>query len=141
MKFGTMLSDMLPSVWRPLATIRYPKERQAPPIRLRGKLTWNPEACIGCGLCEKDCPSQALELIVIDKAEKRFAMRYHIDRCTFCAQCVFSCRQSCLQLDPDSWELAATSPERFVIYFGEPENVRAAMAVPSAERSKQGQAT
>ena len=138
MRIGTMLSDILRGIVQPVATELYPFERREPPARLRGKLVWDPSSCIGCGLGEKDCPAEALRLIVIDKKAKRFAMRYHIDRCTFCAQCVQSCRQGCLQMDPAAWELAALDPGSFVIYYGEPENVHTALADQSADHPSPG---
>ena len=96
-KLGTMLGDVMRSLFRSPATELYPFVRKPSPDRLRGKLVWEPEKCAGCMLCVKDCPSDAIELIVLDKVKKRFVLRYHADRCTFCAQCVVSCRFDCLQ--------------------------------------------
>ena len=93
MKLTTMWKDALSSLFKPAATQRYPFVRREAPEHLRGQLHWDPSACTGCGLCAKDCPADALEVIVLDKKAKRFVMHYHVDRCTFCAQCVSSCRQ------------------------------------------------
>ena len=41
---------------------------------LRALLQFNPEKCTGCGVCVKDCPAEALELITLDKASKRFVL-------------------------------------------------------------------
>jgi formate hydrogenlyase subunit 6/NADH:ubiquinone oxidoreductase subunit I len=123
-----MLKDIsLALVQRPV-TERYPRVRRPTPDSLRGHLLWNPEKCTGCGLCVTDCPSAALELIVLDKKAKRFVLHYQVDRCTFCAQCVQSCRQGCLSLSADAWELAALSKEAFKVYYGEEEDVREALA-------------
>jgi formate hydrogenlyase subunit 6/NADH:ubiquinone oxidoreductase subunit I len=123
MRLGTMLSDVLRSAWRKPATREYPYVVRAAPIRLRGKLIWNPEKCTGCGLCSKDCPSDAITLVVNDKQTKTFVMRYNLDRCTFCAQCVQNCRFKCISLANDQWELAALSRDTFTIYYGKPEKV------------------
>jgi formate hydrogenlyase subunit 6/NADH:ubiquinone oxidoreductase subunit I len=56
---------------------------------------------------------------VIDKKEKRFVLRYHVDRCIFCAQCVHSCMQGSLEMRSDVWELAALDKEHFTILFGD----------------------
>jgi len=118
-----MLGDVLQSLFRRPVTRRYPFEWKAAPGRLRGKLTWNPERCTGCALCNKDCPSNAIELITLDKKSKRFVMRYHVDRCTFCAQCVENCRFDCLGMSSEQWELAALSKEPFTIYYGKDADV------------------
>jgi len=123
-----MLGDILrPLVHRPV-TERYPFERREAPPRLRGKLIWNPQKCTGCALCNKDCPSNAIELITLDKASKRFVMRYHVDRCTFCAQCVQNCRFGCLSTSNQEWELAALKKEAFTIYYGNDADIESALA-------------
>jgi formate hydrogenlyase subunit 6/NADH:ubiquinone oxidoreductase subunit I len=71
----------------------------------------------------KECPADALELITLDKKAKQFVMRYHVDRCTYCAQCVQNCRFECLEMAPDEWELAATSKQPFTIYYGDEADV------------------
>jgi formate hydrogenlyase subunit 6/NADH:ubiquinone oxidoreductase subunit I len=117
MKLGAMLKDISTALVKRPITEKYPFTRRAVPERLRGRLVWNPAACTGCGLCATDCPANALEVLVLDKKAKRFVVTYHVDRCTFCAQCVHSCRQGCLQMEADEWELAALARKSFVLTF------------------------
>jgi formate hydrogenlyase subunit 6/NADH:ubiquinone oxidoreductase subunit I len=132
MKIGAMLGDVVQSLFKQPVTERYPFEHKPTPERLRGELFFDPTKCVGCQLCIKDCPSDALELITIDKAAKRFVMRYHIDRCTFCAQCVQNCRFACLGMSDKKWELAALKKEAFTVYYGRDEDVQAFLAKESA---------
>lgn len=141
MKIGSMLVDILRSLVRPPATQIYPSERRPAPDRLRGKLYWNPAQCAGCCLCSKDCPADAIEIITIDKQNKRFVMRYHADRCTYCAQCVKNCRFNCLQMSPEDWELAATTMQAFTVYYGDEHDLRCLVerdAQPNAEPAETG---
>ena len=128
MKIATMFSDVIGSLWKKPATVQYPFERVEAPVRLRGKLEWDPDKCTGCNLCSKDCPADAIEIITIDKKAKRFVMQYHIDRCTYCAQCVESCRFSCIEMTDDQWELAATNKVPFEVSYGREEDLAEAMA-------------
>jgi formate hydrogenlyase subunit 6/NADH:ubiquinone oxidoreductase subunit I len=143
MKLGTMLWDVIGSLFRRPVTQNYPAVRQAAPERLRGKLQWNPEKCTGCSLCAKDCPSNAIEVLTIDRARRQFVIRYHMDRCTFCAQCVANCRFKCMGMSAEQWELAALKKEPFELYYGEDEHVdlilgRLAEEAASAEAQTAG---
>ncbi|MBK6328030.1 MAG: 4Fe-4S binding protein [Chloroflexi bacterium] len=128
MKIATMLGDVWQSIWQRPITQKYPFERLEAPVRLRGKLHWNPEKCTGCALCNKDCPANAIEIITVDKKEKRFVMKYHMDRCTYCAQCVESCRFSCIEMSDEEWELAATDKTPFTVTYGTENDLREFMA-------------
>ncbi len=128
MSLGTMLSDIYTSLFKHPVTQRYPFERLEAPAHFRGKVSWNPDTCNGCCLCTKDCPARALEVITIDKKNKQFVMRYHADRCTYCSQCVQTCRFKCLGMSDKQWELAALSKEPFTVYYGHDSNIEAALA-------------
>ena len=129
---GAMIGDILSSLFKKPSTQLYPFERKPAPERLRGKLIWDPSKCTGCQLCIKDCPSDALELIVLDKVAKRFVLKYHVDRCTFCAQCVQTCRFKCLNMSNEQWELASTQKEPFTVYYGDDADVENILANASA---------
>ena len=137
MKAVTMLGDVLRSLFHRPVTRRYPFERREPPQHLRGQLRWDDTKCIGCGLCAQDCPAQAIEIITVDKKEKRFVLRYHLDRCLFCSQCVESCRRDCLSLSNDRWELAARTTEPFTLVYGREANVQAAETTPPSPKADQ----
>ena len=122
-----MLRDIVGAMFQKPITEVYPFERVDVPPALRGKLLWTPEGCTGCMLCVKDCPADAIHLITLDKAAKRFVMEYHVDRCIYCGQCVQSCRFDCLTLQQDTWELAADSQSEFTVWYGAPEDVATVM--------------
>jgi formate hydrogenlyase subunit 6/NADH:ubiquinone oxidoreductase subunit I len=132
MRFATMWTDVLPSLVKAPATERYPYERRQPPDRLRALLLWDPEKCTGCGLCAMDCPSEAIEMIVLDKKAKRFVMRLHLDRCAFCGQCTYSCRQDALKMPNGEWELAALDRDALTLIRGERADVEEALGIAPA---------
>ncbi len=129
MKIGAMLGDAVRSLFRKPVTEKYPFERlHEGPERLRGALALIPGKCSGCGICAKDCPAEALEIITLDKKAKKFVIRYNIDRCTFCAQCVKSCNYKCLVMSHDKWELASLNKQALTVYYGNEEDVTTVLA-------------
>ena len=57
---GRMLREVLHHVVRKPATIRYPFVPYRMPDRFRGKLTFDASKCIGCKICMRDCPAEAI---------------------------------------------------------------------------------
>ncbi|NLH08299.1 MAG: 4Fe-4S binding protein [Chloroflexi bacterium] len=134
-KIGTMFGDVVNGLFKKPATNLYPFERRETPERLRGHVVWEPSLCTGCGLCAKDCPSNALDVIVLDRKAKRFVLRYRLDQCTYCAQCVASCRQGAISLAYDQWELAALTRESFLSIYGDPDDIAEALAAEAGEQT------
>lgn len=131
MKIGTMLNDILESFFKKSATQLYPVEKITPPERYRGELHFDPKACTGCSLCVKDCPSNAIQLTILDRAAKRYVMTYHKDRCVYCGQCVVNCKFKCIAMSHEDWEHAVLE-KKFVIYYGKDDDVSQFLAKLSA---------
>jgi len=123
MKIGTMLRDVFESFFKKPITQIYPVEKVDTSDRFRGKLIYDPKSCTGCCLCTKDCPSNAIELVTLDRAAKRFVLKYHVDRCVFCGQCVTNCKFKCMSMSNEEWELAALKKEEFEVFYGKDEDV------------------
>jgi formate hydrogenlyase subunit 6/NADH:ubiquinone oxidoreductase subunit I len=136
MRIGAMLGDISRSLFKRPVTERYPFERKPAPERLRGQITFDPAKCTGCKICVRDCPADAIEIVVVDKVAKRFVMRFETGRCTYCAQCVVSCNFDAVGMSHEQWELAALSLGPFALSLGRDEDVRAmreqAAAKPAA---------
>ena len=66
------------------------------PPGFRGKIVYDREKCIGCRLCTKVCPSDAIEYI-----EDKKKIRIYVNRCTFCAQCTDACPVNALSMSKE----------------------------------------
>lgn len=66
------------------------------PPRFRGKITYQNDCCIGCGLCVKVCPSHAIELIPGTKQ-----IRVWVGQCIFCSQCTSICPKGGLSMSDE----------------------------------------
>ncbi|MCK7489663.1 MAG: NADH-quinone oxidoreductase subunit H [Anaerotruncus sp.] len=91
MKIAVFLPELLRHFFKKPATVDYPFKKTAVPKDFRGTPFLNPDMCIVCKACERDCPAEAIEITDVDPAAKRFRMVIHNDRCIHCAQCVDSC--------------------------------------------------
>lgn len=120
----SMLGDILGSLFSKPITVNYPKEPSDSPNTVRGKIVWEPDNCTGCKLCILDCPTSALELLILDKKNKKFVMRYNLGLCIFCGQCEISCIQGCLKTSIGLWELASFDKKAFDIYYGRQEDIK-----------------
>jgi ferredoxin len=80
-----------------LANVGAGKAKLIPPIEtppgFRGKIQYDKEKCIGCKLCLKVCPSEAIEY-----KEEEKKIKIYLARCTFCSQCNDICPVSCLSM-------------------------------------------
>ncbi|PIE53935.1 MAG: 4Fe-4S ferredoxin [Dethiosulfovibrio peptidovorans] len=65
--------------------------------RFRGKISYQKDICIGCGMCMKVCPANAIERS--PNEPKKIIV--HNDRCCFCAQCNDICPVDALSMSRD----------------------------------------
>ena len=121
MRLVTMLRDVLSALFSKPATTPYPNPEPQPSERLRGQLHWAPAQCTGCQLCVKDCPSNAIQLLTLDKANKQFVMVYDAAQCTFCGQCVQNCRFDCISMSDEEWSMATANKETLLSHYGHGE--------------------
>jgi len=130
-KPGKMLSELLKHVMKAPATTEYPFKKVDVPASFRGQIVFISENCIGCNICVRDCPADA---IVISKPgeEKIFGAAFELDKCIYCAQCVLSCPKDALAISPD-FELAQLSRDNLkVIYPAKPKPPKENVDKPAA---------
>ena len=61
------------------------KECKALECKAMSKITINSEKCKGCGLCQKNCPVDAIE------GEERSVRQINQDTCIKCGTCINTC--------------------------------------------------
>lgn len=104
------VTNLFPAKYAPASVKRFlAKGRMNPPVPtppgFRGRLVYDYDKCIGCGLCVKVCPASALELYAEKDGRKK--VRHFVSRCTFCSQCNDICPVSAYRMS-DEFLLADT---------------------------------
>jgi len=98
-RLGKMAEEVLRTFFVKPATVLYPAEKLEMPDKFRGKLVFYPEKCIGCKICMKDCPTNAISIKKLD--DGTFEADIDLDKCIYCAQCVDSCPKKALEATKD----------------------------------------
>lgn len=111
---GAMIELVLQTLFQKPATVDYPAKPMPAPARFRGELKFDPSKCIGCQLCVKDCPSNAIQIKKI--ADKKFELDIDLGKCIYCGQCADSCMKKAIELTP-KYELAQTERDKLKIVF------------------------
>ncbi|MFA6548786.1 MAG: 4Fe-4S binding protein [Candidatus Margulisiibacteriota bacterium] len=111
---GKMVELVLRSLFMKPATVKYPFEPMPMPPHFRGKLKFDPSKCIGCLLCMKDCPSNAIQIKKV--GDKQFEMDIDLGKCIYCGQCVDSCVKKALAITPE-FELAQIERNKLKVIF------------------------
>ncbi|MDD5567885.1 MAG: 4Fe-4S binding protein [Candidatus Omnitrophica bacterium] len=114
MRPGKMLREVLGSVFKKPATNLYPAQKMDMPEGFRGKIKFDSGKCIGCKMCMRDCPTNA---ITINKAgEGKFEAVFDLSRCIYCAQCVDTCPKKALSSTKEV-ELAQLDKKKLIVAF------------------------
>ena len=95
--FFYLLPNIVEALFSKPETIAYPAVSHRSSASYRGSVRIISENCVGCGLCVRDCPAEALELEKNSKTS--FLLIHYQDRCTSCGQCELSCKFNSIYLD------------------------------------------
>jgi formate hydrogenlyase subunit 6/NADH:ubiquinone oxidoreductase subunit I len=117
-KWGTMVPHMLKMFGKKADTNLYPAIQANVAERFRGMLAFDAGLCVGCKLCQKVCPTDAIKIEKIEGTEgteeKRYIAVVQLDKCIFCGQCVDTCHKGALRNTSD-FELACSDKNALTV--------------------------
>ncbi|CCZ50520.1 nADH-quinone oxidoreductase subunit I [Acinetobacter sp. CAG:196] len=94
-------------------TLEYPEKKRELNDNFRGKPVV--EGCIGCGICQKVCPTGAISFT---KDENGKVSSYTVDlkKCMFCGNCEYYCPKGAIKLTQE-YELATDDIDELVLKY------------------------
>ena len=94
------LLTVLKHLFKRPVTLEYPEKNRFQSDAFRGKPKVNIGAnlevktgegvCVGCGVCKKVCPSNAISYIK-DEYGKVISYSFDLNKCIFCGNCMYYC--------------------------------------------------
>lgn len=92
---------------RPM-TIMYPYEKEWVPDNYRGRPGLRFDACLGCGICKRMCPTTCIDMVEVEDDSGKMVKRPQVNlgRCMMCGYCAEYCPVDAMTVTPD-YELAA----------------------------------
>lgn len=93
------------------ATEAFPFKEAPTPERFRGRVTVNPELCVGCGVCHHVCPADAIR---IEPDEERTGYDFAIwhNSCALCGSCRHYCPTGAISMTKD-WHNAHSQKDKY----------------------------
>src|SRR5512137_2582557 len=110
-RVSPMIKEVFSHLFKKAATSKYPFVKCEVPENFRGRQVFDITLCISCGLCSRDCPAKAIEMVEV--AEKRRPL-FHLDQCIFCYQCAEGCPRNAIKSSA-IFELATTNKLDLVV--------------------------
>jgi len=111
-----LITEVIFNLFKKPFTNLFPKEKPKVPKKLRGKHVYHQEKCIGCLLCEKSCPTEAIKMSVNQRERGKNRIEIDLGRCIFCGLCVERCPTGALEFS-DEFLLAAKKRKDLIISY------------------------
>lgn len=83
--------------------------------KYRGRISYDPDKCLGCGMCERVCSGGAITRVIEEVPEgQKITLTFNLGSCTFCATCADFCSTKAITLT-DNYHMVATQEEDLLV--------------------------
>lgn len=82
----------------------------------RGRLHYDANKCLNCGLCIRVCAPQCMhrEVEKLENGDQRVSFTFDMTSCTFCAMCADFCTSHAITMT-DDYMIVGTEPKDFLV--------------------------
>lgn len=93
------------------ATEAFPLKPAPTPDRLRGRVTMNPDLCVGCGICSHVCTAGAINITPSDD-KKGYHYTIWYDSCCLCGNCRYYCPTNAISMT-NNWHNSHVQGDKY----------------------------
>ena len=98
-KLGGLTGEAGKNLFSRSATVPYPQEELHYPAGYRGRVSFDPASCSGCGRCMAECPARAIAIVDSGREGKdRYECHLNFGRCVYCGRCADICPGGSLRM-------------------------------------------
>ena len=111
------LKTAIANMFKKPATERFPfAEAPKAQENYRGRIAYDPEKCINCGMCIRVCAPQAItrDIVPLENGDQQITFTFDMTSCTFCGTCADFCTQHTITMT-DDYMIVGTKPEDFLV--------------------------
>jgi formate hydrogenlyase subunit 6/NADH:ubiquinone oxidoreductase subunit I len=106
------IKEAVKNLFKSPVTDKYPNVKPVVPEGYRGKIKFNADLCIGCGLCIRVCsPSCITKSVKTNTDTQEITMSFDMASCTFCKMCADFCPKNAIEFTSD-YSLISVSGDR-----------------------------
>ena len=114
MKFP-FLKEATANLFSKPSTVPFPKVNVDAKPGYRGRISYDAEKCINCGMCVKVCSPSAITRIFEDvEGGQKITYEFDLTSCTFCATCQDFCSTGAIKLT-DDYHMVAEDPKDLIV--------------------------
>jgi formate hydrogenlyase subunit 6/NADH:ubiquinone oxidoreductase subunit I len=113
------IREAITNFFKSPVTNRYPYSQPIVPKSYRGRIRFNAELCVGCGMCIRVCSPTSITKIVknVDDTQE-ITMNFDMSSCTFCGMCADFCGKKAIEFSQEYSMIALSGDKSGLIVEG-----------------------
>jgi formate hydrogenlyase subunit 6/NADH:ubiquinone oxidoreductase subunit I len=136
------IKEAIKSLFKSPVTDKYPHTKPEVPEGYRGKIKFNADLCVGCGMCIRVCSAESITKSVKSLADSQeITLRFDLGSCTFCKMCADFCGKKAIEFTPEYSLISVSGDKSNLIVEGSfikklPPKPATKTVAPAANASK-----